>query len=339
MKRVIRYVILGIWLVASTKFTYNSNQEDPALAVGWGLAITSSVLAFNLPIWLIIFARDRRALRRKIATGESTPADFQISKAKRIRTAVIWVVVIALGYQVVQETNTQTALLAESPQVLTNKSTDQSGVKTTKFVPDTKKNLSKVETPGVFEKLVPGSEEPLLSWMQVGAKSGRPLTWKTCKTIRVFLNTGGSPNAEEDVRFVIDYLNKLGTLNFSYSGTNEKILIDSGYQSDFKVQITYGDRESFSGNWSNKTAIAVGGSFSPGSVLTSGQIAAYLPAMDDAKQNLRRSILLHEFGHVLGLNHTTTEGDIMYPSTSENDVPEFNQEIVDYFANNPGCVK
>jgi hypothetical protein len=339
MKRIIRYIVLGIWLFASTKFTYDSNQEDPTLVGGWGLAITASVLAFNLPIWIIIFLRDIIVRRREIIEDAQSPINLPVSKAKRIRTAVVWIVVIALGYQVVQENSSQTASLSESPQIAIGKSTTQSGGKVKKYVADTNKNLSEAETPGLYEKIVPGSEEPFLSWSLVGEKSGNPLTWKTCKAIKIFLNTGGSSYAEEDVQFVINYLNTLGSLNFVYAGMNEKGLITDGYTNDYKIQITYGERESFPDDWNNAKAVAVGGASSINNLLTSGQIAAYLPVMDEAKQTLRRGVLLHEFGHVLGLNHTTTPGDIMYPSTSDDEVPEFNQDIVDYFANNPGCVK
>ena len=178
-----------------------------------------------------------------------------------------------------------------------------------------------------------------MAWIEVGAKSNNPIVWKTCNEIQVFVNTGGSPNAVDDVQFVIDYLNSLGTLNFQYAGTNEKNLIASGFKSNYQVQITYGARESFLKDWNNEAAIAVGGSFHFDKTYSSGQIAAYLPAMDDANQDLRRNVILHEFGHVLGLAHTTTEGDIMYPISTSDAATSFNQEVVDYFANNPGCVK
>ena len=339
MKRNLRYIFLGLWLIASTKFTYDANQDDPALVIGWGTAITSSVLAFNLPVWLFISARDRKRIRRQNALGEYIAPDPELLKRKRIRKALVWVLVIALGYQVVQETNTQTALLSEAPPVSIGKTSSLTPSANSRNISSKVKNNSKATAPQLFEEIVPGPEDPYLSWTQVGAITGNPVIWKTCNPIKVYVNAGGSPYATEDVQFVIDYLNSLGTLTFEYAGTNEKEIATSGFKSDYTVQITYGPRESFSGDWNRKEAIAVGGSVIFNNVYTSGQIAAYLPAMDQASKQLREDIILHEFGHVLGLMHTTTVGDIMYPSASGEAKPTFNQTITDYFANNPGCIR
>lgn len=339
MRRNLRYILLGLWLVATTKFTYDANQDDPALVIGWGTAITSSVLAFNLPVWLFISARDRRKIRRQTVAGEFVVPDPEYAKRKRIRKVLVWTLVIGLSYQVVQETNTQTALLSEAPPVSIGKTSSLTSNAHSGNISSKIRNNSKATTPQLFEDIVPGPEDPYLSWMQVGAKTGNPVIWKTCNPIKVYVNPGGSPNAIEDVQFVIDYLNTLGTLTFEYAGTNGKEIESSKFKSDYTVQVTYGPRESFTGNWNRKEAIAVGGSVIFDNVYTSGQIAAYLPAMDQASQQLREDIILHEFGHVLGLMHTTTAGDIMFPIASGEAVPAFNQAITDYFEKNPGCVR
>jgi len=62
------------------------------------------------------------------------------------------------------------------------------------------------------------------------------------------------------------------------------------------------------------------------------------PAYNKANKKLRQQVLLHEFGHVLGLDHVTTKKDVMYPEASGAKV-EFNKETKAYFLAHPGCEK
>jgi predicted Zn-dependent protease len=49
-------------------------------------------------------------------------------------------------------------------------------------------------------------------------------------------------------------------------------------------------------------------------------------------------VLLHEFGHVLGLDHVSKKNDLMSTQVSGGKT-DFNKQTKEYFLNNPGCVK
>ena len=72
--------------------------------------------------------------------------------------------------------------------------------------------------------------------------------------------------------------------------------------------------------------------------ITSGNIGIRTPAYSKSNKKLRQQVLLHEFGHVLGLDHVTTKKDVMYKEAYGTKI-DFNKETKEYFLAHPGCEK
>lgn len=320
MRRLLLYLVLGIWLFLTTKFTYDVNQGDPAFVVSWKLALLTSLLAFNLPIWMIIWFRGLIKKRRKRIEESSFVKSKLNWLPKLIRftatiSILIWIVNVSI-----EEGNKQVAMLANNPITVESKTPEKTK-----------------QTAVGQEKYVAGEKDAFLSWITVGKKSKNPVVWKTCKEIPVYVNPGDNQYAEDDVKFVIDYVNDISGLKFVFAGTNKEPLVGSLKSKVGRVQITYDNRENFVKGFRDNHAIGIAGSTHLEGEIISGQIALYVPAMNEADETLRRNVILHEFGHLLGLGHTTTSGDIMYPETNGVEITNYNQKIIDYFVANPGC--
>lgn len=342
-------VILGFWLILSTRLIYNFSQDDTALKLGLGKSLVKSVLLFNLPIWLFLIANSIHHSRKHFGKTELKDFITRTTHSKFLISVFIWIVVTLIGTQVLDGVQGQAALLQDSHPRQSVKLTPTPTPTAVKAKADTineEPQIGKVAPkitapakPEPIETTVPGAQGEYLTWTEVGENSGKPLVWKTCEPIKVFLNTGGSPYAEADVRTAIGYINKMGRISFVFAGTNKQMLTTRATLGDYKVQVTYGPRDSFPNAWNTANALAMAGVAHSANEYVAGQVAVYLPAMDAANQQIRSDVILHEFGHLLGLNHTTTKGDIMYPSTSDDVAPVFNPEVLDYFAKNPGCTQ
>jgi predicted Zn-dependent protease len=72
--------------------------------------------------------------------------------------------------------------------------------------------------------------------------------------------------------------------------------------------------------------------------VVSGNIGIRTPAYQRGSKSLQMQVLLHEFGHVLGLDHVSKKNDLMSTQVSGGKT-DFNKQTKEYFLNNPGCVK
>ena len=198
-------------------------------------------------------------------------------------------------------------------------------------------DLADSPTPTILDTYQEGPADPKLAWLQVTKRNSAPATWHTCEKIKVFVNPGNVKSAVDDVKQVIDQVNQTTSLNFYYAGlSDQQAFVD--LRKDYELLIGfYSEAHAPSSNKFGK-AIGLGGPGSFFTSYTSGNIGIRTPAYSKANRKVKQEVLLHEFGHVLGLNHVTTKKDVMYKEVSGGKV-EFNKETKEYFLSHPGCEK
>jgi hypothetical protein len=168
-----------------------------------------------------------------------------------------------------------------------------------------------------------GHPTPAYAFMD--SVDGRPVTYSSCQVIQVAVYpAGGPPDAEQLVREAVDTMRSATGLNIVVAG------VFGGHAPNwnFKAGPVYPD-DPISVSWQDGHAIAqltdeiagVGGSreiatrngnkrYVAGTIALSRDYYAYLAGHHDRPEAL--AVLLHEFGHVFGLAHVDSSGELMY---------------------------
>lgn len=297
-------LLLLLWLIATTKFTIDANEVE-GVKTDYVSDVIAAILLFNLLPWIIIFAKKRR--RKRVSKKPFDESDFHPPRRSARYSLISLIVVISLAAGLYMVGAKQVADLADSP------------------------------IPTYLDKYKPGSDDPKLAWLQVTERNSLPLTWHTCEKIKVFVNPGDIKSAVDDVKQVIDQINQLTSLNFYYAGlSDQQAFVD--LRKDYEVLIGFYSESDAPSSNKFGTAIGIGGGQSTSTATTAGNIGIRTPGYNKLSKSVRKQVLLHEFGHVLGLNHVTTKKDVMYKEASGAKL-EFNQQTKEYFLAHPGCEK
>ena len=169
----------------------------------------------------------------------------------------------------------------------------------------------------ILVKLVAGGLGSLTggSYAFLQMQSGDPVTWNHCEAIRYQVNPKGAPaNWEEIVHNAIDKVEEASGFVFADRGTTVKTrLIGTNYQGNEwePVLIIWSDR--YQDGSLDGGVIGRGGG---GTIDVNGRLR-YVVGKVSLDSNLRdpfatQMVLEHELGHVLGLDHTDDQRQLMY---------------------------
>jgi hypothetical protein len=297
-------VLLLAWLIATTIFTIDANEVE-GIKNDYVADFIAAILLFNLIPWLVI---NRKRKKRKRASQKITD-DAEVYDPRKSTTYILisLVVIVGVAAGFYMWADKQVANLAESP------------------------------TATFLDSYQKGAEDPKIAWTQVTERNAIPMTWHTCKKIKVFVNPGEVKSAVDDVKQVIDQVNQLTSLNFYYAGLSEQqAFVDM--RNELEVLIGFYNEKDAPTSTKFGKAIGIASGQPTFTAITSGNIGIRTPAYSKTNKKIRQQVLLHEFGHVLGLDHVTTKNDVMYKEVSGGKV-DFNKETKAYFLTHPGCEK
>jgi hypothetical protein len=175
---------------------------------------------------------------------------------------------------------------------------------------------------------VPGSvEDPAgFKFLEVDAHTGAPIRFNPCHTIEYVVNPDGAPpGGLTAVNAAVDQVSKASGIAFSSVGiTSERSLAGRPiYQPSL-----YGNKwapiliEWMPLGKASGTGHGFAGVGGPSRQVPSGTTQVYVSGKvlmnsDDVEPpELLEGILMHELGHVLGLDHVTNPGDVMNPAAN-----------------------
>jgi hypothetical protein len=181
---------------------------------------------------------------------------------------------------------------------------------------------------GTPAEVQPGGEHSFLQHQP--GRPDEPVTWDPCREIRYEINPEGAPDDEgETVAFVesaIAEVSSITGLQFEYLGLTDR-------RPEWKEQfVPVGGREPVLIAWATEDEVeelegdvaGVGGAVSlrqgadrwrryvSGGVTLDVEVFEDLEGEGDGEGH-QRAILLHELGHLVGLGHVDSPGELMYP--------------------------
>ncbi len=151
---------------------------------------------------------------------------------------------------------------------------------------------------------------------------GQPRRWSSCDPIRYVVNPAQAPDGWEDtLDRALGAISDASGLDFEDEGTTSDTPSDSRFAVGNRpkpVLVTWvgPDEESeLEGD-----VVGVAGGTSIGGVYVTGSVVLDAPAFDDmerrGQEGLQQAVLMHELGHLVGLDHVTDERQLMFPSTT-----------------------
>jgi hypothetical protein len=179
-------------------------------------------------------------------------------------------------------------------------------------------------TPAVKPIAGPAQDSAGFKFLVVDRHSGQPVRFNPCQTVEYVVNPEGAPpGGLTAVNAAVDQISRASGIDFASTGiTSERALADRrNYQ-----PLAYGDRWApILVEWlplgkavgATHGFAGVGG---PSRPVPAGNTYAYVSGKvlmnsdDREPPELLQGILMHELGHVLGLDHVTNPEDVMNPA-------------------------
>lgn len=308
MLLIIKRFLLGAWFLWSCWFTYEAD-----IFSGVNNSVFQDILVaitlFNLVPWLILY---RGRLKREELLYANKSGDIAGSIEvherfwRKMRALGVVVIVIAGLFA----TSWSVGQLYTAPKII------------------------KFDDIYLYKS---GTPARLMSWEEVSRAGNIPRTWHTCEDINVWVNVDSYPQAIEDVKNILTEINEMTGLNFVYKGVSLDIPPDSEKIAPYNVLVAFYDDEQSKLGFEFGAAIGKATAFGIGP-LTHGYIGLQMPYYNNLPDHFKLQVLNHEFGHLLGLGHTTIKGELMAPMLTGLNLT-FNNTVRDYFKANPGCVK
>lgn len=174
-----------------------------------------------------------------------------------------------------------------------------------------------------------GTSDPGPSYTFMVTVHGQPVTYSSCRPIQVSVYpAGGPPNAEALVREAVDQVRAATGLDIVVSGAFGGYapnwnFADGPVEPDDPISVSWQDGNSIARLTGD--VVGLGGSrvltmpngskrLVAGTVALSRQFYATLAEHHDHGKELQ--VLLHELGHVVGLDHVKSRHEIMYRSVT-----------------------
>lgn len=166
-------------------------------------------------------------------------------------------------------------------------------------------------------------QEPAHAFMET--VDGRPVTYSSCRVIQVAIYpAGGPPDAEELVREAVDVMRSATGLDIVVSGVFGGHAPNWNFESaplhpDDPISVSWQDGDAIAALTEHTAGL--GGSrvydgprgtrrLAAGTIAVSRDYYRSLAERDDHGEAL--AVLLHEFGHVFGLDHVGSRRELMY---------------------------
>jgi hypothetical protein len=151
---------------------------------------------------------------------------------------------------------------------------------------------------------------------------GQPVRWSSCAPIPYVVNSAQAPDGWQDtLDEALGAVSDATGLDFEYVGTSS----DSSTASRFGV----GNRpDPVLVSWVDPREepklegdiVGVAGAASVGGVYVTGSVILDAPAFEAmdrrGEEGVERAVLMHELGHLVGLDHVDDQRQLMYPSTT-----------------------
>ncbi|MDO9456628.1 matrixin family metalloprotease [Nocardioides sp.] len=159
-------------------------------------------------------------------------------------------------------------------------------------------------------------------FLEVDDLSDLPYRWSSCDPIRYVVNPDGAPDGWEDTLDEALAAVSDGTgLAFESEGRSDDGPSDSRFargNRPLPVLISWVTPEEESAL--DGDVVGVAGPTSLGDVYVTGTVFLDAPAFADMEErgedDLERAVLMHELGHLVGLNHVEDDRQLMYKSTT-----------------------
>jgi hypothetical protein len=161
---------------------------------------------------------------------------------------------------------------------------------------------------------------------------GKPVRWDPCKVITWRINYAAGSSFRKELPRMKSAFAEVGRvtgITFRYLGTSSrKPFTRSGYGETASILVGFA-KPGTSGLPRRSSAIGLGGAstgmpelgfdvFYSKMPYTQGQAAFLSTAVKRLSASQRRTLYLHELGHVIGLQHTGRRSQVMYPSLSSS---------------------
>jgi hypothetical protein len=167
-------------------------------------------------------------------------------------------------------------------------------------------------------------------FMNLQSDKKTPVAWDPCRVIYYVINESNAPaNGDLIISDTLKKASKLSGFKFVFQGTTNEI-----YNSSRSVYLPslYGNKWApVLFTWSDKTfkhtEFGQGGASRLSktgldSVYLSGAVTIYIKSIENYYKNndqqVIKNVMLHEVGHLLGLDHTNNKNEVMYPYSQAN---------------------
>jgi hypothetical protein len=158
--------------------------------------------------------------------------------------------------------------------------------------------------------------------------SARAVRWNPCRRLTYRLNRKGLTDAEARVvKYEMTVASRIAGIRLVFAGTTTLVLRTSTAPrvkkltgADIVIAFAVPGTGTSRSNLISSSSAGVGGfyasSTSSGVLWATAGFAVFNRSLLKQPIAIRRSVYLHEVGHMLGLGHVTRRGEIMYPVAS-----------------------